>query len=165
MNMRKVLSPVERLDQACEQFIGEFCLDPIGDGSERSAIVDNLTLSLGMSRLVLAYRTPEEQQAFFAEADNPTLESMGNPSARIQTYTHNGQMAFYNFDRNTGLVVVNSYPFDAQEVRALRAQDADALGLSIATRGLISSGMMNRALTEAGMERLTTDVQTAIKEA
>lgn len=160
--MNKVTSPIDRLDEACERFVSECTFDPLGYTAERSAVVDNLALSLAMSRLALTYRTPVEQQAFFETADNHLLEALGNPSARIQTWTNTGQMAAYNFDRNTGLVVVNAFPFPTNEVRALRARDAQELGLSIATRGILSSGIMNRALTDQGIERLVTDLQVVI---
>lgn len=163
--MSSLVTPIEKLDQACGQFIGEFSLDPLGYSSERLAVVDDLTLALSMSRLVMRYRTPEEQQAFFEVADNHVLESMGNPSARISTYTNTGQMALYNYDRDTGLVVVNNYPFSKGETRSLRSKDADALGFSIATRGICHPGTMYRALTELGIERLTADIDIALREA
>jgi hypothetical protein len=163
--MNKVVTPAERLDEVCGQFVGEFSLDPVGYGDERTAIVDDLTLSMAMSRLVLHYKTPEEQQAFFETADNNILESLGNPSARISTYTATGQMALYNFDRTTGLVVVNNFGFPKGEARALRANDVEALGFSIATRGICRSASMARALTDTGVERLIQDFNTAIREA
>ena len=161
--MSSVSTPVERLDEICGQFTDEFSLDPFGDSGERTAVVGGLTLSMAMDRLAIHYKTPEEQQAFFESAGNGVLEAMGNPSARISTYTETSQMALYHFDRRTGLVVVNNFGFPKEEVRALRAKDRDALGFSIATRGIYSS-IMTRALTDRGIERLVEDFSTAIRE-
>lgn len=164
----KAPEQVQLLDDICSNFVNEFSTDsPLAVRHPllpRFAGVDGIELSLGMRNMSISYRTPEEQRRDFTAIPADMLELYGIFSASISTYTKEGNMAGYNFDRNSGLVVVNNFEFPSGEVRRLRSGDFDLLDESIATRG-ITSFVMNRALTERGTERLITDIQKVILEA
>jgi hypothetical protein len=163
--MSALVSPIQHFETVAEQFINEFSLDQPGYKTERKAHVDGVNLSLGMISISMAFRTLEEQQKFFEEADRETLETSGNPSAVIRTYDrHESSMAFYVYDRNTDLILVNNYNFPEGETRQLRKKDVDALGFSLATGG-IAGGGTRRVLTELGIVRLASDIEAVIDEA
>ncbi len=94
-------------------------------------------LSLAMCKVAVMYRTPEEQQKYFELAQSESLEYGGNPSAEIRTYTANGSMALYKFDRNSGLVIVNNFAFPEDEIRPLSNKEVNALKYSFATSGIL----------------------------
>ncbi len=161
--MSDVLTPADHLDSVCEQFIARFSHDPEGN-TGRTAQVDDLNLSLGMIVVELTYRDEEEQLRYFAKADTSVLETYGNPSAHIRTRTADRLMAFYNYDRTTGLIVVNDYSFPKDDTRLLRPQEVHDIGFSVATAGI--RGIRrdnNRVLTEQGIERITADLQKHLK--
>ncbi len=163
--MSEVLSPAQNLDRVCELFIDEFSFDTKGIENQRTARVSGIDLSLGMRGIILSFRDEQEQQKHFETADRLTLSVEGNPSAEIITGKgESGSMAAYRFDRNTGLVIASSFPFPEGDTRAARRKDIDALEFSMATSCMLND-VMNRILTETGIQRITADLEKCLAEA
>ena len=160
--MSRIITPAEQLDAACSQLIGEFSVKPVDLLGEREASVGGLALSMDMSRLAIYYTAQEELENVAAHR---RLQAEGNPSARIHTYTATGEMALYNFDRGTGLVVVNNFGFPENEVRALGADDREALGSSPAGKRMLGIANLGRALTDTGIGRLIGDLNAVTRRA
>lgn len=155
----------ELLDTTCAELVGEFSLDKQLEGFEDSVTFRDIDLSLGMCALDLTYRNTSQQLKFYEEHDEEYLRTLGNPSARISTYTAESQLAHYNFDGRTGLVVVNPYPFPDGDTRQLEPSDMRELSLSIAGSGIANSHVMNRVLTNQGIRRITRDLRQLLETA
>jgi hypothetical protein len=128
----------------------------IAEKMKDMAQLKGVDLTYGMNAVQVMFKTPGEQAHDFIHGGIDATK----PDILVKTYNNHGRMAMYSYDRASGLVAVNNFSFDAEEVRPVTEKEKNDLAFSM-TRTKFLFGLSSNVLTNSGVSRITKDLAKA----